>query len=221
MTTRPEYESKPKPESESKSGPESSESSAALTAWLASLVHNRNYGSLADLRRPRVRKEPHFRAIWYSPGEEQEEIYEQVAFLFAVYHQGRSEPAYGYGSLGEAARRIGNGAAQGPDDPGAARLVDRIVSSRRIPWRHLQHAVARLRACGAKPPSWARLADDLSRWNDRKARVSYEWAVDFHMSRSRAAGARAVGTSTAGTSNAGTNSAGTSAADPIQKGTTT
>ncbi|MFD7258362.1 type I-E CRISPR-associated protein Cse2/CasB [Streptomyces sp. NPDC059874] len=198
MTTQAESKSKP--------GPESSESSAALTAWLAGLVHNRNYGSLADLRRPRVRKEPHFRAIWYSPSEEQEEIYEQVAFLFAIYHQGRSEPAYGYGNLGEAARRIGNGAGYGPDDPGAARLVDRIVSSRRIPWRHLQHAVARLRSCGAKPPSWARLADDLSQWNDRKARISYEWAVAFHMSRSRAAGAR-TGT--------------TVAADTIQKGTTT
>ncbi|MCX5409802.1 type I-E CRISPR-associated protein Cse2/CasB [Streptomyces sp. NBC_00335] len=200
MTTRAE--------SEAKSGPktsETSESSAALTAWLASLVHNRHYGSLADLRRPRVRKEPHFRAIWYSPGVEQEEIYEQVAFLFAVYHQGKSEPSYGYGSLGEAARRIGSGEKQGPEDPGAARLVDRIVSSRRIPWRHLQHTVARLRACGAKPPSWARLADDLSQWNDRKARVSYEWAVDFHNSRSRAAGARTAGT----------------IADPTQKGTTT
>ncbi|MFE4634851.1 type I-E CRISPR-associated protein Cse2/CasB [Streptomyces sp. NPDC056773] len=196
MTTRPESESGPQ-------SAESSESSAALTAWLASLVHNRNYGSLADLRRPRVRKEPHFRAIWYSPGEAQEEIYEQVAFLFALYHQGRSEPAYGYGSLGEAARRIGSGEYKGPDDPGAARLVDRIVSSRRIPWRHLQHTVARLRACGAKPPSWAQLADDLGRWHDRRARVSYEWAVDFHNSRSRF------------------RSPGTAAADPIQKGTTT
>lgn len=185
---------------------ENSENSAALTAWLAGLVHNRDYGSLADLRHPRIRKEPHFRAIWYSPGEQQEEIYERVAFLFAHYHQGRSEPAYGYGNLGEAARRIGSGAGRGPDDPGAARLVDRIVSSRRIPWRHLQHAVIRLRTGGAQPPSWARLADDLSQWNDRKARVSYEWAVAFHLSRSRAAGVRTGSTTAAAT---------------IQKGTTT
>ncbi|MFD8978477.1 type I-E CRISPR-associated protein Cse2/CasB [Streptomyces sp. NPDC059564] len=190
---------------ESKPGPEAGESSTALTAWLASLVHNRNYGSLAELRRPRVRKEPHFRAIWYSPTEEQWEVYEQVAFLFAVYHQGRSKPAYGYGSLGDAARRIGSGAGRGPDDPGAARLVDRIVSSRRIPWRHLQHAVARLRACDQPPPSWALLADDLSRWHDRKARVSYGWAVAFHMSRSRFAGSR---------------TSSTTVADTIQKGTT-
>ncbi|HWU07586.1 MAG TPA: type I-E CRISPR-associated protein Cse2/CasB [Streptomyces sp.] len=162
-------------------GPGTSESSAALTAWLASLVHNHDYASLAELRRPRVHREPHFRALWYSPTEAQREVYGQVAFLFAVYHQGRSKPAFGYGSLGEAARRIGSGTGRGPDNPGAARLVDRIVSSRRVPWRHLQHAVARLRACDKQPPSWARLVDDLNLWHDRRARVPYEWGVAFHM----------------------------------------
>ncbi|UQW99421.1 type I-E CRISPR-associated protein Cse2/CasB [Streptomyces sp. RerS4] len=196
MTNRTEYTP----------GTENSESAAALTAWLGSLVHNHQYKALAELRTPRIRKEPHFRAIWFSPTEEQEEIYEQVAFLFAVYHQGRSEPDYGYGSLGDAARRIGSEKKQGPDDPGAVRLVDRIVSSRRIPWRHLQHAVARLRACGKRPPSWTRLADDLSQWHDRKARISYEWAVAFHMARSRSTSARTPRTP---------------AADTTQKGTTT
>ncbi|MGC5000754.1 type I-E CRISPR-associated protein Cse2/CasB [Streptomyces sp. DT195] len=166
--------------------------SADLAAWLVSLVHNRDYASLAELRRPRVQKEPHFQALWRSPTEAQREVYLQVAFLFAVYHQGRSKPTVGYGSLGEAARRIGSGAARGPADPGAARLVDRIVSSRRIPWRHLQHAVARLRACEQQPPSWARLVDDLTRWHDRKSRVPYEWGVAFHMPPARIAADRAV-----------------------------
>ncbi|MCY0947654.1 type I-E CRISPR-associated protein Cse2/CasB [Streptomyces antarcticus] len=195
MTTHAEYTSG-----------QSSEGSAALTAWLASLVRNHDYGSLAELRRPRVRKELHYRAIWYSPTEDQREVYEQVAFLFAVYHQGRPTPRQGYGSLGEAARRIGSGIGRGPDDPGAARLVDRIVSSRRIPWRHLQHAVARLRSCDQQPPSWARLTDDLSRWNDRQARVPYEWAVAFHMPPSRASRPR---------------NSTPSAADTTQKGSTT
>ncbi|MGW1464353.1 type I-E CRISPR-associated protein Cse2/CasB [Streptomyces sp. NPDC002308] len=167
-----------------------SENSAALTAWLAGLVHNRDYASLAELRRPRVHRKTHFRALWYSPTEAQHEVYGQVAFLFAVYHQGRSKPAFGYGSLGEAARRIGGGTGRGPDDPGAARLVDRIVSSRRIPWRHLQHAVARLRACEQQPPSWARLVDDLNHWHDRKARVPYEWGAAFHLPPARSASAR-------------------------------
>ncbi|GLX41175.1 hypothetical protein Sros01_72480 [Streptomyces roseochromogenus] len=149
-----------------------------LVAWLTALIRNREYAQLADLRRPRARTNAHIRAGWFNP--EQREIYEQVAFLFAVYHRGVSQPSYGFGSLGAAARRIGGGAGRGPDDPGAARLIDRIVASRRIPWRHLQHAVARLRACDQKPPSWAALADDLVRWNDRRARISYQWAVDFH-----------------------------------------
>ncbi|MFF5393158.1 type I-E CRISPR-associated protein Cse2/CasB [Streptomyces sp. NPDC013012] len=171
-------------------GPDTSESSGALASWLVSLVHNHDYASLAELRRPRVQRAPHFRALWYSPTEAQREIYGQVAFLFAVYHQGRSRPAFGHGSLGEAARRIGSGAGRGPDDPGAARLVDRIVSSRRIPWRHLQHAVTRLRACDQQPPSWALLVDDLTRWHDRKARVPYQWGVAFHMPAARTSGTR-------------------------------
>ncbi|MEJ8631896.1 type I-E CRISPR-associated protein Cse2/CasB [Streptomyces sp. MS2.AVA.5] len=177
----------------------SSESSVALTAWLASLVHNHDYASLAELRRPRVQREPHFRALWYSPTEGQREVYSQVAFLFSVYHQGRSRPDYGNGCLGAAARRIGSGYGRGPDDPGAARLVDRIVSSRRIPWRHLQHAVARLRACDQQPPSWARLVDDLNRWHDRKARVPYEWGLAFHMPATRGAAARSTALAAAST----------------------
>ncbi|MFJ3926355.1 type I-E CRISPR-associated protein Cse2/CasB [Streptomyces sp. NPDC090022] len=170
--------------------------SERLTAWLASLVRNREYGQLAELRRPRVRGNAHIRAGWFDP--EQREVYEQVAFLFAVYHRGQSKPSYGYGSLGDAARRIGSGAGRGPDDPGASRLIDRIVSSRRIPWRHLQHAVARLRACDQPPPSWARLADDLGRWNDRRARIAYEWAVDFHTPPGRS-GSTSSSDKTAGT----------------------
>ncbi|AWZ05802.1 MULTISPECIES: type I-E CRISPR-associated protein Cse2/CasB [unclassified Streptomyces] len=184
-----------------------------LTAWLATLVRNREYGQLADLRRPRVRTNAHIRAGWFHP--EQREVYEQVAFLFAIYHQGRSKPAYGFGSLGDAARRIGGGVGRGPDDPGAARLVDRIVPSRRIPWRHLQHAVARLRACDQPPPSWAQLADDLTRWHDRKARISYHWAVDFHAPATRHAARTPKPSDTRDTSDA---------SQPIQtipKGTTT
>ncbi|MFD5889704.1 hypothetical protein ACFWHQ_27510 [Streptomyces sp. NPDC060334] len=33
-----------------------------LTAWLTSLVRNREYGHLAELRRPRVRTNSHIRA---------------------------------------------------------------------------------------------------------------------------------------------------------------
>ncbi|MER6718441.1 type I-E CRISPR-associated protein Cse2/CasB [Streptomyces halstedii] len=157
-----------------------------LTAWLMSLVHNREYGKLAELRRTRP-TDSHIRAGWYAP-EEHREIYEKVAFLFGVYHQGRPVPSRGKGSLGAAARGIGDSRGRGPDDPGAQRLLSRVVASRRIPWRHLQHTVTRLRSCEQPPPSWAQLTEDLARWHDRKARIAYEWTVDFHQppTRSRA-----------------------------------
>ncbi|MGI5340850.1 type I-E CRISPR-associated protein Cse2/CasB [Streptomyces sp. CA-181903] len=97
-----------------------------------------------------------------------------------VVSPGVSRPAAGHGNLGKAMRRIGSPMGRGPNDPGATRLVDRIVTSRRVPWRHLQHAIARLRACEQAPPSWTELVDDLTRWHDRKARIAYKWAVDFH-----------------------------------------
>ncbi|MFE2106685.1 type I-E CRISPR-associated protein Cse2/CasB [Kitasatospora sp. NPDC059463] len=149
-----------------------------LTAWLTTLVRNREYGQLAQLRRAGVTTKVHIWAGGYGP--ENREVFEQVAFLFALYHRGRSQPSYGFGSLGSAARRIGTGALRGPDDPGAERLIDRIVAGRRIPWRHLQHTIARLRSCDEPPPSWSGLAHDLGRWHDRRARVAHGWAVDFY-----------------------------------------
>ncbi|MFE5738856.1 type I-E CRISPR-associated protein Cse2/CasB [Streptomyces celluloflavus] len=162
--------------------------SAGLTAWLAALVRNREYGTLAELRRARGDTSAHIRAGWHG-GDEHRELFERVAFLFAVYHQGRSDPSYGGGSLGAAARRIGDGAGRGPDNPGARRLLDRVVASRRIPWRHLQHAVARLRSCEQPPPSWTGLTEDLIKWHDRRARVTYRWSVEFYMPASMARGA--------------------------------
>ncbi|MGW6770531.1 type I-E CRISPR-associated protein Cse2/CasB [Streptomyces sp. NPDC055037] len=160
---------------------ETVESSAArLTTWLMTLVRNRQYGDLAQLRRVTASSSTRYQAGWFAANQDKREIYEQVAFLFAVYHQGVRNPTQGHGSFGAAARRIGRPTARGPEDPGATRLVDRIVSGRRIPWRHLQHGIARLRACEQQPPSWTELVVDLDRWNDRKARVADRWAVDFH-----------------------------------------
>ncbi|MCG7206404.1 type I-E CRISPR-associated protein Cse2/CasB [Streptomyces arenae] len=153
--------------------------STALTAWLTTLVRNREYGILAELRRARGGTNAHIRAGWYG-GADHRDLFERVAFLFAIYHQGHSTASYGHGSLGAAARRIGDGTGRGPDNPGAQRLLNRIVASRRIPWRHLQHAVTRLRACEQPPPSWTRLTEDLINWNDRKARIAYGWSVEFH-----------------------------------------
>ncbi|MET8298192.1 type I-E CRISPR-associated protein Cse2/CasB [Streptomyces sp. NPDC005180] len=148
-----------------------------LAAWLAALVRNREYGPLAQLRSPHVKTNVRITAGCFDP--DHREIFEKVAFLFAIYHRGASRPSYGYGSLGAAARRIGGGMGRGPNDPGAARLMDRIVATRSIPWRHLQQAVTRLRSCEQTPPSWAQLANDLVQWTDREAEIGYQWAIDF------------------------------------------
>ncbi|MFJ1756206.1 type I-E CRISPR-associated protein Cse2/CasB [Kitasatospora sp. NPDC088134] len=153
--------------------------SEALVRWLTTLVRNREYGTLAALRRTGAPTDAHIRAGWYG-GDRQRRVFEQVAGLFALYHQGRAVPAYGFGSVGAAAARIGDGTGRGPRNPGAQRLMERVVASRRVPWRHLQHTVVRLRAGGQPPPSWAQLTEDLVRWNDRTARVAYRWSVDFH-----------------------------------------
>ncbi|WP_067476806.1 type I-E CRISPR-associated protein Cse2/CasB [Actinomadura hibisca] len=177
---------------------ESVEASAArLTAWLTGLVHNRQYGDLAQLRRVTAASAPRYQAGWFAPERDKRETYEQVAFLFAVYHRGMGQPVQGHGSFGAAARRIGHPNSRGPEDPGATRLIDRIVSSRRIPWRHLQHGITRLRTCERHPPSWAELVVDLDHWNDRKARVAYNWAVDFHEPQSLSRPHRQKGSSNA------------------------
>ena len=158
--------------------------STALVNWLAALVRNRDYGALAELRRAGTKTDSHIRAGWFG-GDEHRDLFERVAFLFAIYHQGRPAPSYGTGSLGDAARRIGDSMGRGPDNPGAQRLLSRIAASRHVPWRHLQHAVTRLRSCDQPPPSWIVLTDDLIHWNDRTARVPYRWSVDFHTPPSR------------------------------------
>lgn len=152
--------------------------SERLTAWLVNLIHDRDYGRLAELRRPDLRRNTHIQAGWFD--DARRNTFAQVAFLFAIYHRGASRPDPGRGSLGAAACRIGSSAGRGPDDPGAQRLMDRIVASRRPPLRHLQHAITRLRSCEQRPPSWARLVDDLSCWSDGGRDVPYDWAVDFN-----------------------------------------
>ncbi|MFF8732242.1 type I-E CRISPR-associated protein Cse2/CasB [Streptomyces sp. NPDC015171] len=153
-------------------------------AWLASLVHTHQYGKLADLRRPATADNPtHFEARAFAPTEEHRALYRQVGFLFARYHAGRTKPHYGRGSMGTAIRAIGYDGARGPSNPGAERLMMRILPARQIPWRHLQHAIERIRAGETTPPSWADLITDLTQWTDRGRPTPQEWGDDFYTRR--------------------------------------
>jgi len=151
-----------------------------LAKWLYALVYGREYGVLADLRRPAAVTRARLTAAAYAPIEAQRATYEYVAFLFARYHAGKSTPSPGFGTTGDALRRIGSPGARGIKDPGACRLLERLAASRRLPTRHLQHAIERCRACDVAPPNWVRLIDDLCAWGERDAQVRYEWARSFY-----------------------------------------
>ncbi|MFF4921229.1 type I-E CRISPR-associated protein Cse2/CasB [Kitasatospora sp. NPDC001261] len=151
-----------------------------LTAWLCGLVRARQYGQLADLRRPVAVTQARLIAANFAPSEETRPAFEHVAFLFARYHAGRLDPSPGRGDIGAALGRIGTGVGRGQANPGAVRLLDRVVASRRVPWRHLQHVVERARSCDTVPPSWEVLTEDLAGWSARGRPVQYRWARSFY-----------------------------------------
>ncbi|MFD4398570.1 type I-E CRISPR-associated protein Cse2/CasB [Kitasatospora sp. NPDC058478] len=151
-----------------------------LTAWLCGLVRARQYGQLADLRRPEAVTQARLIAANFALSEETRPVFEHVAFLFARYHAGRLDPSPGSGDIGAALGRIGTGAGRGQANPGAVRLLDRVVASRRVPWRHLQHVVERARSCDTVPPSWAVLTEDLAGWSGWGRPVQYRWARSFY-----------------------------------------
>ncbi|MBF6357024.1 type I-E CRISPR-associated protein Cse2/CasB [Nocardia higoensis] len=155
-------------------------SAVRLTAHLCGLVRNHDLGALADLRRIHAISQARLLVASYAPTEADREVYERVAFLFARYHAGKTRPSTGWGSIGNALGLIGAPGHRGPKNPGTTRLLDRITTSRDIPWRHLQHAVERARAADTPPPEWVRLTDNLTAWHKSKREVAYRWARDFY-----------------------------------------
>ncbi|MFQ6148520.1 type I-E CRISPR-associated protein Cse2/CasB [Streptomyces seoulensis] len=171
----------PPPDAEASVTVEAPAEPVQYVAWLGGLVHTHQYGKLADLRRPPTVDSPtHYEARAFAPTEDQRALYRQVGFLFARYHAGRAKPHYGYGNMGRAIRSIGYDGARGAANPGAERLMMRILPARDIPWRHLQHAIERIRASETTPPSWAELISDLTQWADRGRPTPQAWGDAFY-----------------------------------------
>ncbi|MFI8792956.1 type I-E CRISPR-associated protein Cse2/CasB [Streptomyces sp. NPDC055105] len=156
-----------------------------LAAWLRSLVRGHQNGVLAELRRPNALDTQAAMIAMNFAGRDADDamrdIYRRTAFLFAVYHRGatRNQALPGLGNLGAGCSRIGTAAGRGRNDPGAVRVMKRILGSRKVPWRHLQHAVERMRSCDTAAPNWAQLADDLTRWTSKDAGISTNWSRAF------------------------------------------
>jgi len=155
---------------------------AQLAGWLGGLVRSHNTGALAALRRPDPpqRIEHHYRAASFAPNPEEEPYYQLTAFLFARYHAGATAPRPGFGDMGAALRRVGNGATRGPENPGVKRLLTLITASREVPVRHLQHAIDRVRSHNSAPPAWDLLPEDLARWKQRGRPVADAWGRSFY-----------------------------------------
>ncbi|WP_102144372.1 type I-E CRISPR-associated protein Cse2/CasB [Mycobacterium hubeiense] len=104
-------------------------------------------------------------------------VWAQVAKLFAIWHGGRIDVAFGYPGAG-----IGRWAHQlGVGDPAGERSIERITtaaSSQRLDTALT--ALARTRT--ARPPHWATVIAELTDWADpaRRAAVRFTWARDFY-----------------------------------------
>ncbi|MFI8265322.1 type I-E CRISPR-associated protein Cse2/CasB [Streptomyces sp. NPDC085665] len=146
-----------------------------LTRWLAGCLRSGQYDLLVDLRKGGTRADS--RARLFADCDADREVFGQVAHLYAIYHRGATEPAYGYGSLGDAMGRAQ--AKPGARAAGFPLKLNRIVSGRAIRWRDLEKAMVTLREQGARPPAWTQLIIDLRRWHDRAARVPESWVGDF------------------------------------------
>lgn len=168
------------PDTTPDTGREAKTAGEQLADWLAVRVRAHDFGALAALRRPNALTEQRLICANFADAEEQRPVFEKVGFLFARYHAGAARPHYGFDNVGGALRRIGSSALKGPKNPGVAALFDRIAASHEIPWAHLQHAVERARACGAAPPNWAQLTEDLALWKTRGRPVAYDWARAFY-----------------------------------------
>lgn len=105
--------------------------------------------------------------------------------LFARWHSGRSTVRYGKAGtgLGHALRTIGSPGARGPRDPGAVRLLDRLISANTdAALADVIDAVGRRLRAVEYPPNWATVAAEIEAWRNPLTRndVQIMWARQFH-----------------------------------------
>ncbi|MFZ2529769.1 MAG: type I-E CRISPR-associated protein Cse2/CasB [Rhodococcus sp. (in: high G+C Gram-positive bacteria)] len=105
--------------------------------------------------------------------------------LFAYWNFGRSTVRYGRPGtgLGHALRSIGQPGARGPRNPGAVRLLNRLLtvnSDQEL--ADALDAIGRHLRSVDHPPHWATIAAELEAWRDPSTRtdVHVSWARQFN-----------------------------------------
>lgn len=105
--------------------------------------------------------------------------------LFARWHSGRTVVRYGKvgEGLGHGLRSLGIPGARGPRDPGAVRLLDRLLAANSDAALAvvLDAAGRRLRSVDF-PPHWATITAEIDEWRNPPARTAIQvrWARQFH-----------------------------------------
>lgn len=105
--------------------------------------------------------------------------------LFAHWHSGRSTINYGTpgSGLGHALRSLGPAGARGPSNPGAARLLNRLVAAGDdSQLAEVLGAIARELRSNDYPPRWATIATEIEAWRNPATRNETRvlWARQFH-----------------------------------------
>lgn len=138
-------------------------------------------GALSDLVNHAAGRQGPFPALTRATRHAPENVlwaHETVAGLFGLANTARTEPVPTAGSFGWFARTL---AAAPNSRLGVERMFERVLacSQDQLP-RQIAAAIRRGRSSNVNPPAWARLIDDLARWNDPAKSVQRAWARDFY-----------------------------------------
>ncbi|ULD39029.1 type I-E CRISPR-associated protein Cse2/CasB [Rhodococcus qingshengii] len=104
--------------------------------------------------------------------------------LFARWHTGRASIRYGTPAtgLGHGLRNLGARGSRGPNNPGAVRLLDRLLAAGNdTALADVLDAIGRELRTLDYPPHWATIVDEISAWRNTGTRkdIQITWARQF------------------------------------------
>ncbi|WP_072691450.1 type I-E CRISPR-associated protein Cse2/CasB [Rhodococcus marinonascens] len=105
--------------------------------------------------------------------------------LFASWHSGRAGTRYGRPGtgLGHGLRSLGATGSRGPRNPGAVRLLDRLIAAGSdVALADTLDAIGRQLRTVDYPPHWATIATEIEAWRNPATRTDIRvlWARQFH-----------------------------------------